>query len=234
MRTFHARNLVCSPRIALVTILFVLLVGQAFAYYNPSAGRWLSRDPVNEKSDRNLFVFLHNNAIANIDHLGLCECTISSPLTVKLTSPRTILGSGSFAGPPDQAVWDGQLSRVWFTVSAKFANPCCQFRQRARSTASVGGRQVQDTGWNDDTDYVNGKYMNQQDGSVDFSDWDNPGWEQDLINPQRENFTGAKYLEGYVVDVCNPKRVHVGPILFYGFHATGTPPSISITPYGFR
>ena len=205
-----------------------------YRFYNPRTGRWLTRDPISEKSDKNLFVFVHNNATGGVDRLGLCECKILSPLSIQLSPPRAILGPGSYSGPPDQAVWDGQLSRVWFTMRAKFANACCKFRQRLRSIASVGGRPVEDTGWTDDTDYENGKYETQPDGSVDFSDWDNPGWEQALVNPKGENFIGAKFMEGYVVDDCNPKRSHVGPILFYGINVSGAPPSISVTPYGFR
>jgi uncharacterized protein RhaS with RHS repeats len=43
--------------------------GQAF--YNPSTGRWLSRDPVEEKGGRNLYGFLSNDAVAHVDRLGL-------------------------------------------------------------------------------------------------------------------------------------------------------------------
>jgi RHS repeat-associated protein len=60
---------------------------QASAFYNPSAGRWLSRDPINEagfsllrgnaratwnlEAEKNLCAFVGNNPISSIDTLGL-------------------------------------------------------------------------------------------------------------------------------------------------------------------
>jgi RHS repeat-associated protein len=41
-----------------------------FRYYNPSTGIWLSRDPIEEKGGNNLYGFVDNNAIRNVDHLG--------------------------------------------------------------------------------------------------------------------------------------------------------------------
>jgi len=41
-----------------------------YRYYNPSTGRWLSRDPVEEKGGRNLYGFTCNNPINGIDKLG--------------------------------------------------------------------------------------------------------------------------------------------------------------------
>lgn len=71
----------------LAALLWLYLVQAAQAYYNPSTGRWLSRDPIVEKafldlsSHRELrlhsgvleFVFVHNNAVSYVDVLGLSE-----------------------------------------------------------------------------------------------------------------------------------------------------------------
>jgi RHS repeat-associated protein len=46
-------------------------------YYNPSTGRWLSRDPVGEGGGRNLYGFAANNAVNMVDLWGLlikCKC----------------------------------------------------------------------------------------------------------------------------------------------------------------
>jgi len=40
-------------------------------YYNPSTGRWLSRDPIGEKGGKNLYGFVKNNPISCVDRLGL-------------------------------------------------------------------------------------------------------------------------------------------------------------------
>ena len=41
------------------------------AFYNPSTGRWLSRDPMEERVEHNLFTFVKNSSIANFDLFGL-------------------------------------------------------------------------------------------------------------------------------------------------------------------
>jgi hypothetical protein len=67
-------------------MLALLLVTQAaYAFYNPSNGTWLSRDPVREEGFRlsvnqlpiagrqppNLYVFLGNEPVGRLDYLGL-------------------------------------------------------------------------------------------------------------------------------------------------------------------
>ena len=39
--------------------------------YSPSTGRFLSRDPIGESGGKNVYVFVHNNAISQIDAWGL-------------------------------------------------------------------------------------------------------------------------------------------------------------------
>jgi RHS repeat-associated protein len=39
-------------------------------YYNPSTGRWLSRDPIEEQGGKNLYGFVANNAVNYTDLLG--------------------------------------------------------------------------------------------------------------------------------------------------------------------
>ncbi len=41
-----------------------------YRFYNPSTGRWLSRDPIEEKGGLNLYEFVLNDPIAKIDALG--------------------------------------------------------------------------------------------------------------------------------------------------------------------
>ena len=47
------------------------LVYYGHRYYNPSTGRWLSRDPIGEQGGPNLYAFVRNNPISLIDLLGL-------------------------------------------------------------------------------------------------------------------------------------------------------------------
>jgi len=57
----------------LVILLGVFLRQEAQAYYNPSTGRWLSRDPIGEKASANLFGFARGSPISFLDRLGLAD-----------------------------------------------------------------------------------------------------------------------------------------------------------------
>ena len=46
------------------------LYNYGFRFYNPSLGRWLSRDPIGEKGGLNLYGFCYNNALSWYDVLG--------------------------------------------------------------------------------------------------------------------------------------------------------------------
>lgn len=58
----------------LLALLAVLLVQTAQAFYNPSTGRWLSRDPIAEMGGNNLHGMLSNDALNNVDVLGMGPC----------------------------------------------------------------------------------------------------------------------------------------------------------------
>ncbi|MEI2725056.1 MAG: RHS repeat-associated core domain-containing protein [Verrucomicrobiota bacterium] len=58
------------------TLLLVLLLGvalgrEAQAFYNPSAGRWLNRDPIEETGGANFTGFVGNAPSQRIDAKGL-------------------------------------------------------------------------------------------------------------------------------------------------------------------
>jgi hypothetical protein len=52
----------------------VLLVTseRAHAFYNPSTGRWLNRDPIGERGGINLYGCVGNNSVNRFDPIGLC------------------------------------------------------------------------------------------------------------------------------------------------------------------
>ena len=43
----------------------------AFGFYNPKVGRWMTRDPIGENDSANLYQFVGNNPVKNIDPLGM-------------------------------------------------------------------------------------------------------------------------------------------------------------------
>ena len=52
-------------------LLWLAFAPLAQAFYNPSTGRWLSRDPIGEIGGENLFVACNNSKINQIDPFGL-------------------------------------------------------------------------------------------------------------------------------------------------------------------
>jgi RHS repeat-associated protein len=57
-----------------------------FRYYNPSTGRWLSRDPIEEEGGLNLYGMVGNDPVNWIDYLGLNLTTISNAEGMALTA----------------------------------------------------------------------------------------------------------------------------------------------------
>lgn len=54
----------------LVVCLFSFTAHEALAFYNPETGRWLNRDPIEEKGGPNVYNFVANSSIAFIDPFG--------------------------------------------------------------------------------------------------------------------------------------------------------------------
>ncbi|UDQ97753.1 RHS repeat-associated core domain-containing protein [Lentisphaerota bacterium WC36G] len=46
------------------------LIYYNYRYYNPVNGKWLKRDPIQEKGGENIYGFVNNQPISNTDHLG--------------------------------------------------------------------------------------------------------------------------------------------------------------------
>lgn len=47
------------------------LLYYGYRYYNATTGRWINRDPINERGGLNLYGFLNQNPLNSIDSLGL-------------------------------------------------------------------------------------------------------------------------------------------------------------------
>ena len=62
---------------AMLVLLFGLLfwAGTASAFYNPTVGKWLSRDPIDEEGGLNLFLFVDNSPVTKTDFKGLTILT---------------------------------------------------------------------------------------------------------------------------------------------------------------
>jgi hypothetical protein len=61
-------------------ILVWLVTAQSgWSFYNPSTGRWLSRDTIGERGGKNLYCFVNNKPITAVDALGLVDATFGPP-----------------------------------------------------------------------------------------------------------------------------------------------------------
>jgi hypothetical protein len=61
-----------TKQMLMLTLLLGVLFGrEAQAFYNPSTGRWLSRDPIGERGGNNLYCAFRNEPISTFDPRGL-------------------------------------------------------------------------------------------------------------------------------------------------------------------
>lgn len=54
----------------------LLAAPTVFGFYNPQAGRWLNRDPIEESGGRNLYVITGNSALNKVDAAGKLSIVI--------------------------------------------------------------------------------------------------------------------------------------------------------------
>jgi|LakMenE01Jun11ns_1017448.scaffolds.fasta_scaffold9935008_3 hypothetical protein len=68
-------------------IIALLLCMHAHAFYAPTQGRWLNRDPIEEAGGLNEYHFVENHPTVSIDYLGLLEVTenLQKPEDVPVT-----------------------------------------------------------------------------------------------------------------------------------------------------
>ena len=62
-----------TSRLTLGLMLLLLLPQAGHCFYNPSTGRWLSRDPIEERGGRDLYALASNNPVNRIDLLGMLD-----------------------------------------------------------------------------------------------------------------------------------------------------------------
>ena len=53
-----------------LALLFATLIQNAQAFYNPTTGRWLTRDPIGERGGKNLYGFVRNAPLSRFDRNG--------------------------------------------------------------------------------------------------------------------------------------------------------------------
>lgn len=250
---------------SIVIVLFVLLMAQiASAYYCPSTGRWLSRDPIGEpgfqalqiasqtsikptplpSSDRwisrdpipgregkNLYGFVENEAISQVDYLGLCKCGVKSFKYLDQGWTTTATGY--------EYKFDIVIK---FKKDNGFDPKCCRYIQWIQSTMSLNGiPQTASAGgtpldgklhvdaWpykgDNDTNPEGGVYQDSDPADDVYKSQDRPSWggfqNGDVVLDDNA-------FRGTVIDICNGNKV----VARNGFKmkASGTWPKLTYTP----
>jgi hypothetical protein len=131
-----------KPRaIAIAFCLILLLPACARAYYSPDQGRWISRDPIEERGGANVFALLGNNAVDLSDYLGLelgqCStCTGNCDQTKKKCAVEkiTVKPEGAVQARliPGSDGWKEGRWEVWVVFkhepSLSYCAGCCEAR----------------------------------------------------------------------------------------------------------
>jgi hypothetical protein len=79
----------------LLTLVLGLFAGQqVHAFYNPTAGRWINRDPIGEIDGPNLHSFVHNNSANKMDKDGTIGWQFNGPWEHEHFDPK--------CPPPDE------------------------------------------------------------------------------------------------------------------------------------
>jgi len=86
-----------------------------YRFYSPALGRWLSRDPIEERGGPNLLSFVDNSPIVYFDVLGEAITSVSAGLL-------TQAGAGNTAVPSDAAM---KAELVAFALTRWQKGPCC-------------------------------------------------------------------------------------------------------------
>jgi len=77
-----------------------------YRYYNPSTGRWLSRDPAEEDASLNLYAILNNDPVDDVDDLGLVDYKFEI-----VTGSRTLFGNiGTWGQPSGNATGTSSIA----------------------------------------------------------------------------------------------------------------------------
>jgi hypothetical protein len=224
-------------KLALAALAAVCIATEAHAmrWYSPNTGRWLSRDPLQEKATKHLYGFVENEPIRRFDTLGLfVSANPDDAYNVALAFLRCRSWSCEVKeGPmyiPSGTIHatlnpDGSKSAS-FNMFARFGNSwlkgtrasCCEVRQylmfqannRPRSPAFEPPSQFPADTWTEDRNVSGGRVGYRTgpfyDGTVSGVYLDNSFFGNDVPTDPTGSKTGLwKYLLK-VIDVCNGER----------------------------
>ncbi len=125
------------------------LLYYGYRYYNPSTGRWLSRDPIEEKGGVNLYSFVNNRPVGTVDALGL-----EGRSTMPKINGRPY--GGCFCGPEVTAPLQRTMDRVaqeFYLWTERQKWSACEALYTISDETGVSGGQA----WNMEWVYAHGR-----------------------------------------------------------------------------
>ena len=134
------------------------LLCYGFRYYNPSTGRWLSRDPIEEKGGVNLYGMVGNDPVGRWDYLGL--------FAFGLEFNAFIPGSLGMTIPGESGTWISE-NRVTFagSTSVEFGTSPYWFKTDGRGFGG-GSSRLKSFAWMNSNDVGN---LKSREGSLFLS-----------------------------------------------------------------
>jgi RHS repeat-associated protein len=107
------------------------LVYYNFRYYNPELGRWMSRDPIEERGGYNLYGIVNNNLVDGWDNLGLEGTAEVSVGDQGVNTPGELNCLGHAAGvgdlqPNEGSTIEGLVSELGWSCSPNISAKDCK------------------------------------------------------------------------------------------------------------
>jgi hypothetical protein len=198
-----------------VLLAMLILAPAACAFYNPTTGRWLSRDPIGKTGSANLYEFVGQDAVNRLDLLGLVKkkCGVER---FKVTWAKG-----------DQPFFELKIN-ITFKTSGEYDARCCEYRQNVHSkfhlTRSDGSVDEIDLPMHEDQF---DRRRNEDGSNPDLNKWKD--WVPDLSNPNFETSDTPGLLglqNGWVVDLYEftaEQVVYSAGKTYKGNPDTGTP-----------
>ena len=117
-----------------------------YRYYDPVTGRWLSRDPIEEEGQFNLYGLLWNESTNRIDYLGLSNLTVNPATPLEGSEMMRRFRNYGYTEPDANAQGTGFYNQVFQYLKTnadkfevKVVGTCCVAKLKAEQSLLVVG-----------------------------------------------------------------------------------------------
>jgi hypothetical protein len=233
--------------LALASLL--LLPSTAQCFYNPSTGRWISRDPIGEKGGFSLYAFGQNDPQDQVDALGLVAARSGSHSCrrCRVNSMNLVPGAWHYKSGYGSLYFTFSINATLsdeLRLGDRDAPSCCKYIQWMTAyglwngrliTAGMGGFPMSDGEAHLDYRPWAGDDINKsiasgtwpQPSGTSYTASDNPGFQGGLT--PGDQITLIFDVLGQIVDACNDNAVRASASLHAS--ASGTyPNALSLDP----